>query len=95
MMVKKKNTNLAADGQQDDAVSSDVSHEAVSETQLKAAVGKKIKVKLVLNELRGIAGKDYSAGAVVMTGELSIPGMTADDLNRGFAIKQIVAEEGK
>jgi len=94
-MVKKKSSNSAVDDQQIDAGSSDASQDAVSETQPKASAGKKIKVKLVLNELRGIAGKDYSAGSVVMTGELSIPGMDIDDLNRGFAIKQIVAEEVK
>jgi len=60
-------------------------------TQSKAV--KKVKVELTLNELRGIAGKDYSAGTVVLSGELDIPGMTIDDLNRGFAIKQIVAQE--
>lgn len=94
-MVKKKNSNSAVDDQQINTGSSDASQGAVSEAQPKAPVVKKIKVKLVLNELRGIAGKDYSAGDVVMTGELAIAGMTADDLNRGFAIKQIVAEEVK
>lgn len=54
---------------------------------------KKVKIDLVLNEMRNFGKKTCKAGDVVLSGELLIPEVTINDLNRGFAIKQITAQE--